>query len=78
MSYKHTFTPAERFAVFRAHNGICFWCKEPIIFADVTIDHIIPEKLQDNEEKLEQVKSEYSLPLDKSGDTLLISFIVGN
>jgi hypothetical protein len=35
-------TSAQRFGVWRAWKGSCFWCREPVLFRDIHIDHVIP------------------------------------
>lgn len=59
MTYK--FTTAERFAVFRAFEGICCWCREPIQWRSLTIDHIVPQTLEDDPDSLSKIKQHYGL-----------------
>ena len=57
---KYAFTPQERWAIWEAHRGCCFWCGEQLPFRAVTIDHIIPESTSD--EDLASARVEYGLP----------------
>jgi len=45
---KHRFSHAERFGIWEAHKGVCYWCCVPLEFRDVTIDHLVPESLDSN------------------------------
>lgn len=58
------FTNAERFGVFKAFEGICCWCREPVEWRSLTIDHIVPQSLEDKPEKLSEIKTHYGLPVD--------------
>lgn len=44
---KYRFNPCERFAVWSAYDGICFWCGRPVVFNDMEVDHLIAESLAD-------------------------------
>ena len=33
---------AQRFGVWKAWGGRCAWCRQPVLFKDCHIDHIIP------------------------------------
>lgn len=57
----YRFSDAERFGVWSAYDGACFWCDEPVRFKDVTIDHILPESLHKDPEKLSEILHEYGL-----------------
>ena len=48
-------------AIWKAHKEKCAYCGELIPFNDLEIDHILPESLLDNPEKLEKIKLEYGL-----------------
>lgn len=50
-----------RYAIYRAYESKCFFCKEPISFNDLNIDHIIPQKLKEDNDKLSDVLSEYEI-----------------
>jgi len=59
---KHKFSKAERYAVWKTHSAECFWCGEPIVLKHTTVDHIFPESLLDNPQKLEWQIAHYALP----------------
>ena len=58
---KYNFKPAEKYAVWHAYNKCCHICEEPITFKALTIDHIIPESLE-NSDDLIQLLNYYNLP----------------
>jgi len=58
MSRARAITAIERFAVYWAWNGRCFWCREPIKFADCHIDHVIPVSAS---AAIEDLRYHYSL-----------------
>jgi hypothetical protein len=58
---KYQFTDIERMAIWKAHKGRCAYCGEPTPFKDLHIDHILPESLLNNTDKLEKIKTEYGL-----------------
>lgn len=58
---KHKFTDEEHFAIWRAYGQKCFYCEQPLAFAEITIDHLIPERLLDDTEQLQSIKSQYGL-----------------
>lgn len=58
---KYRFSAEQRFGVWHAYDGLCFWCGEPLPFQDTTIDHVLPESLEDEEAKLQSVKAMYGL-----------------
>ncbi len=59
---KYNFSKAQRYALWKIHDGRCFWCGEPIRYRDVTIDHVIPESLADKPDELARIKTLFSLP----------------
>ncbi len=61
---KYKFSQAERFAVWRTHSEKCFWCAEPLALQDTTVDHVLPESLLDDQEKLERTKTLFGLEDD--------------
>jgi hypothetical protein len=63
---KHKFTDEERFAIWRVYERKCFYCKQPLTLAEVTIDHLIPEHLLDDNEQLQSIKSQYGQGADFS------------
>ena len=58
---KYKFNKDERYAVWKVLGPNCQWCKEPVAFKDCHIDHIIPESILTDSEKLEDVLSKYGL-----------------
>lgn len=61
---KHRFTLSERYGVWRASEGVCCWCEEPLDFRHATVDHIVPESLGDDATALRAVLADYGLPHD--------------
>jgi hypothetical protein len=57
---KHSFSSAERFGLWKAHDGRCFWCSLPVIYNEVAIDHIVAESI--TEDALGEIKIGYGLP----------------
>lgn len=60
---KRKFTRLERYAL-KKHYGRCFWCDDPITMKDITVDHVLPEWLEEKPDELAQVIRDYSLPSD--------------
>jgi len=58
---KRQFSWDERYVVYLADGGKCFWCGIPVFYRDVQIDHVFPEDLLENSEELERFKAEYGL-----------------
>lgn len=44
---KAPFSQLEKVTVWRAYDGLCYWCNEPVELRQVTVDHVFPEKLLD-------------------------------
>jgi hypothetical protein len=61
---KYKFSNSQRYVVWLTHNGCCFWCQEPMLYRDVTVDHIIPEYYIDRPEELSSIIELYGLPND--------------
>ena len=60
---KHKFTVAERFGLYGAYQQVCPWCLDHIPSAELTIDHLVPERLlSEDPSKLEALKKELGLP----------------
>jgi hypothetical protein len=57
---KHQFSLSERYVLYVADGGKCFWCGIPVYYADVQVDHVFPEALLDTED-FEKIKSDYGL-----------------
>ncbi len=63
---KFRFTIEQQFAIWRVYGKKCFYCEQPLPFKEVTIDHIIPEHILADPEKLQAIKIEYGLNADFS------------
>jgi len=61
---KYSFTPFQRYAVYTVHGEKCYLCSKPIDLKTMEIDHIIPESLLDDPDKLNSVLVEFGLPMD--------------
>lgn len=59
---KRTFSQKEKAAVFKAHNGICHFCRYPCDLDEMQVDHVIPERLLDHPEELQGLIDYYGLP----------------
>lgn len=68
---KYDFSAAESFGVWHAFDGLCFWCGTPLIFRDVTVDHVVPESVGDDEGKFTSIKAMYGLADNFSVNTFL-------
>lgn len=60
MAFK--FSTSQRYGIFEAHNRCCYWCQEPLDWLSVQIDHIVPQSLLKNQDKLSEVLTHYALP----------------
>jgi hypothetical protein len=60
---KRKFSHSERYAVWVTHERRCWLCLEPLRLIETTIDHVIPETLLHDEERLVEVLAEYGVPL---------------
>lgn len=56
---KHTFTIAEKYAVYRILGPNCVWCHEPVSYNESEVDHVIPESME--KEKVDELISHYKL-----------------
>lgn len=59
---KKIFTPAERYAVYTTHGEKCYLCTRPVDLASMQVDHIIPESLLDEPDRLAEVLDKFRLP----------------
>ncbi|XXX78716.1 hypothetical protein WMF30_08060 [Sorangium sp. So ce134] len=59
---KRRFSYAERYAIWHCNGQKCWWCKEPLRLVEVTIDHVLPESLINDNASREAVLTEYGLP----------------
>ena len=58
---KKKFNLPERYAVWKVLGPNCRWCKTPVEYADCHIDHIIPERLLEEDLLREEVLKKYGL-----------------
>ncbi|WP_157628296.1 HNH endonuclease [Ensifer sp. BR816] len=61
---RYTFSTVERFAVFKVHGPKCYMCGEPITLKTMQVDHVIPEHLLSDPNRLAANLTELGLPLD--------------
>jgi len=59
---KRSFSHAERYAVWSAHQMRCWLCIEPLRLIETTVDHVLPEHLLQDERRLREVLDAYGLP----------------
>lgn len=52
---KHVFTARERYAIFTVHGETCYLCNRPVTLSTMQVDHVIPESLLRNPDRLRQV-----------------------
>jgi hypothetical protein len=57
-----------RFALLRAHEGCCAYCKEVMPFRDTVVDHILPQHLRVNRSAWRELLRRYNLGDDFSLD----------
>ena len=60
---KHRFSYVERYSLWRAYDGHCFFCEKPLDFQDMTVDHIVPKWLTEHPEKLRHLRLEYEIDI---------------
>lgn len=60
----YSFSSSERYAVYVAHNEKCYMCTTPIDLKTMEVDHIIPEHLLKDTERLSEVLTLFGLPND--------------
>jgi hypothetical protein len=58
---RRTFPTSKRAAIWQAHDHRCIYCTELVAFADLDIDHIIPEHLKEKPEQLSVLLKDYEL-----------------
>ena len=58
---KHKFSMIQRLALWKAYGERCAYSGEPLSFANLHIDHILPEILLDDRDGLERIRAEYGL-----------------
>jgi predicted RNA-binding Zn-ribbon protein involved in translation (DUF1610 family) len=59
---KHQFTYAESFAVWKHHGQRCYWCGEPLSVQETSVDHVIPEHLEEKPDEFKRLRELYGLP----------------
>lgn len=60
----------QRLALWTAHSKKCTYCGEPLKFAEMDIDHILPASLSGRPEELAKLTSRLSVPSDFRLDSL--------
>jgi len=60
---KYKFSYAQKYALWRAYGMECFYCERSLDFKNVTIDHVIPEYLENegNEAEWKRIRADYEL-----------------
>jgi hypothetical protein len=61
---KRKFSYGERYAIWYCNEQRCWWCKEPLRLAEVSVDHVLPESLLDDDGARQRTLTEYGLPDD--------------
>ena len=61
---KRTISLSVRYALWAAHNRRCSYCREPLAFAELWVDHVLPEFLLDEPERLDSVLEEFDVSSD--------------
>ena len=65
-----TLNGVERYAIWIAHSKRCAYCQEPLKYADLEIDHIIPRSLRKNPQELQNLIAQLSLDANFDLDSL--------
>lgn len=68
---RKAFPTSKRAAIWRAHERRCIYCTELVNFADLEVEHIIPDHLKEEPEQLTKLLNEYGLSNDFDVDGLL-------
>ena len=55
------FTNAQRYALYRAYDGRCFYCELPIEFREMTVDHVVPESLLEDPPRLAKLRADHGI-----------------
>ncbi len=63
---KYRFSIEQKFALWRVYDGRCAYCYEPIRLLDITIDHILPEYLEEKPKELQELITRFNLGTDFS------------
>ncbi len=59
-------SPTLKAALWKGHDGKCFYCKRPVRWDELCVDHIIPEYLAEKPAKLAEVLRHVGLSMDWS------------
>lgn len=57
----YRFTLSQRTAIHRAYDEKCFYCGKLLTWRELTIDHVLPERLLGDPEGLRRIRVEYEL-----------------
>ena len=52
----------KRIALYQAYGERCFYCGKPLLFREMTVDHILPQILQRDPLRKNQILTELGLP----------------
>lgn len=52
----------KRTALWHAHSKRCAYCREPLGFGELVVDHVLPQRLVDDIEAYSQVSKDLNLP----------------
>ena len=55
------FSDIERRALWEAHRKRCLYCRQPLLFKELLIDHVVPETFLKTPERLAEIKVLYGL-----------------
>jgi 5-methylcytosine-specific restriction endonuclease McrA len=58
------FSDIHRRALWEAHRKRCLYCGEPLLFKELVIDHVIPEKTAKDANRLDNLRISYALRAD--------------
>jgi hypothetical protein len=61
---RRTITTSQRFGVWTAWDGRCFWCRKPVEFQHCEVDHVIPLDAVKTDADAAAARKMYSLPRD--------------
>jgi hypothetical protein len=52
----------KRIALYQAYGERCIYCRAPLLFREMTVDHILPQTLLEDPIRKSQILREYGLP----------------
>ena len=58
---RYNFSSEQRIALWRAYDQRCAYCHEPVMLGDLTIDHILPEHLEEKPDELQRIITRFNL-----------------